>query len=134
MPALFILATLAAAWAAAAAPGLRVPLALLGVAVAPVALALFTAIVTSHRYTGDFCPWLIAAGALGLAALDAEASRWRAAMLSVAALLTAWSAAVSMALALQYQGEMVWGVPDAAKQRYERLRAGADRLLGTAKP
>lgn len=134
MPALFLLATVAAFWAAAAVPALRVPLGLLTVAVLPMALALFTAIVTSHRYTGDFCAWLIAAGALALAALDAEASRHRKAALAVIGVLTTWAVALNLALALQYQGEMVWGVPDEAKQRYERMRERTDRLLGTAKP
>jgi hypothetical protein len=134
MPALFLLATLGAAWAALVAPGLRVPLGLLAAAVAPMTLALLTAIVTSHRYTGDFCPWLIASGALGLAALDTEAARWRRAVLAVTAVLTTWAIVLTLALALHFQGDTVWGVPEETKLRYQRMREQADRLFGVAKP
>jgi hypothetical protein len=130
MPALFLLATAAGLWAALAAPGLRAPLVLLAIAVAPMALALLTAIVTSHRYTGDFCPWLIASAALGLAAIDANPSRWRPWLLGVITALTLWATAVNSGLALKFRGEMVWGIPDAGKQHYLELRDRVDRLLG----
>lgn len=134
MPALFLLATAVGLWAVLAVPGLRVPLALLAVAMAPMALALCTAIVTSHRYTGDFCPWLIAGAALALAAIDAEASRWRGVVLSLAAALVLWGMAVNSGLAFQFRGEMVWGLSDSDRQRYGELRDRVDRFFGIKSP
>lgn len=129
MPGLFALAFVGAAWAFWRAPAARTPLAVLLGGVAPMAAALFTAIVISHRYTGDFCPALIAFAAWGLAALDGE-SRWlRRAGLAIAGLLTIASVAVTLALALYFQGEKVWGVPDDVRQNYQRLQRLVDGLV-----
>lgn len=134
MPALFILAVLGGASAAWRAPILRPALGVLTLALAPMALALFTAVVTSHRYTADFCPFFIAAGAAGLAVWDAEPRLgWRRAFLAGLAVLTMISIAVTLALTLRFQGEMVWGVPEEGKQNYERLRHAVDGFFGTGR-
>jgi hypothetical protein len=131
MPALFALAVAGGAWAFLAAPVLRVPLTVLAVAVAPMALALFTAIVTSHRYTGDFCPILIACGASGLAVLDADPTRWRRAWLALTSALAAASVVLTFLVSVHFQGEVVWGTPEDGKQNYERLRQAVDGFFGT---
>ncbi|MEY2879363.1 MAG: hypothetical protein RLZZ15_1743 [Verrucomicrobiota bacterium] len=134
MPALFALAVAGGGWAWLRAPALRVPLALTWLAVLPMAAALLAAIVTSHRYTADFCPWLIAGAALALAVLDAEAGWRRPAALGLAGALTAISVAVTLALALRFQGAEVWGVPAETKARYQAMRATADRFFGVTAP
>ncbi len=126
MPGLFALAACGGAWALVWAPKFRRPIGLLTAGVLPMALALLTAIVTSHRYTGDFCPYFIALGAFGLAVLDAEARGWRRAFLALASALTAVSLYVTLAIALHFQGEVVWGVPAETKQNYQQLRDRVD--------
>lgn len=129
MPGLFILATAGGLWATGVAQ-LRRPVLLLIVGALPMTLALLTAIVTSHRYTGDFCPFLIATAAFGLSAFDAEPRRWRCAFLSGITVIAALSVFASAALSLQFQGGMVWGVAPEALRNYETLRQKADRLFG----
>lgn len=126
MPGLFALATFGGAWALTWAPKIRRPILVLMAGVMPMALALFTAIVTSHRYTGDFCAFFIATGAWGLAVLDAEARGWRRAFLAIASVLTALSIYVTLATALHFQGAVAWGVPAAAQQNYQQLRDRVD--------
>lgn len=130
MPALFALTVIGGLWALFRAPGLRPAVILLSIGVAPMALALFMAIVTSHRYTGDFCPYLIAMAACGMAAFDAEPRRRRAALLGVTAVLTVASIVVTALLSLEFQGKMVWGTQPAAVRHYQELRTEANRLIG----
>ncbi len=132
MPALFALAVIGGAWASLYAPAARTSLALLTLGVAPMAIALLTAIVTSHRYTGDFCPILIASAAWGLAVLDAEAIWIRRVALVLISMLAAVAIFVTGAISLFFQGDYVWGVPDEVKQNYQHLRDRADHFFGTA--
>lgn len=129
MPGLTALAVVGGLWALLFAPAARRPLAVLALGALPMALALFTAIVTSHRYTADFCPWLIASATFGLAVADAEAPRWRRGFLAGYSLLALASILASLALALRFQGEMVWGVPDEMKQNYQHLRQRMEGLF-----
>jgi len=96
-------------------------------AVIPLCVALFTAVAMSQRYTGDLCPFLIVAAAIGLAAR--ENARTGIVARTAIWTLTLWSILATLALTLQYQGEGVWGVPDDAHARYQHLRSGVDRLL-----
>jgi hypothetical protein len=130
MPALF-LAALASGWALLYAPPSRRPLALLALGVAPMLAALLTAIVTSHRYTGDFCPLLIALAAWGVAACDGESVALRRGFLALVSVLAAFSIFFTLANGLFFQGEYIWGVPDEMKQNYQHLRERVDRLFGT---
>jgi|GEM_PF-1011785 hypothetical protein len=132
MPGLFALATIGAVWALLFAPTVRKPLAVLALGSAPMALALFTAIATSHRYTADFCPCLITLGAFGLAVADAETPRWRKGFLIGYSLLALTSMTATLALALRYQGEMIWGVPDEIKRNYQDLRDRVDVFFSQA--
>ena len=95
-------------------------------AVFPLCLALLTAVVISQRYTGDFCPFLIVVVALGLAAF--EEIRLGAAARTVIWMLTLWSILATLALTFDYR-DSVFGVPDEAHARYQRLRSEMDHLL-----
>jgi hypothetical protein len=130
MPGLFALALVGGIWTYVRSATLRRPLLVLGAALLPMALALFTAVVTSHRYTADFVPWLIAVAALALALLDAESGWRRRAFLAAASTLAILSIAIAAALSLHFQGEQVWGVPDETKQCYQQLRRRVDAFFG----
>jgi hypothetical protein len=130
MPALFILALAGCGRAWLWAPRLRRPIAVLALAILPMTLALFAAIVTSHRYTADFCPFLIACAALGLAVVDAETSRWRAYFQAIVTLLAVTGIAITLAISLYFQGEAVWGVPDEERKNYQQLRRRVNTMFG----
>ena len=132
MPSLFALAVVGCAWGCWRASRVRWPLVILWIAAVPMALALFTAIATSHRYTGDFCPLLIAAAAFAVAVLDADTGRRRRAFLTGASVLTVASIAITLALSLQYQHDTVWGVPESARQNYQHFQQRVDRFFGVA--
>ncbi|MBL9189283.1 MAG: hypothetical protein JNK23_17505 [Opitutaceae bacterium] len=130
MPGLFLLATLGGLAAAITRPATLRPLALLALAVLPMSIALFAAVATAQRYTGDFCPWLIAAAAFGLAAIESATTAWRTTgrVLTLAATLAA--AAVTGAITLHYQGAWLWGVPEETRTRYQAMRRSVDDFLG----
>ena len=81
--------------------GLRVVVAgaLLG------ALPMTAIALVAHRYLADAVPWLVVAGAVGLLALADRLPvlRWRAVVLPVVVVLTAWSAMANAGLAIAYQ-------------------------------
>ncbi len=125
MPALCLLAWGATAWAAMNGAAARVPVTLYWAALTPMALVMFAAIGSTHRYTADFCPFLIGVSAFGLAGL-AHASRWlRIFGLTVVVALTAWVCVLTPVLALHTQGESDWIPPEAAT-RYQALRTRID--------
>lgn len=115
-------------WAAWAGSAARRALFVLVIAALPMSAALCTAIATSHRYTADFCPFLIACAMWGLAAFDT--SRWRAALLSALTILLALTIAITPAIALQYQRAGVWGTPDDIRANDDALGRYFDRLFG----
>lgn len=130
MPGLVFLAVAGGLVALVVAPGGRDSLLVLWVGVLPMALALLAAIATAQRYTGDFCPHLIAAAAYGLAGLELLASARRRLARAAAALCTGAAVAVTFALTLHYQGETLWGVPEEARQNYQQWRRSVDRAFG----
>ncbi|MBL9199524.1 MAG: hypothetical protein JNL39_03415 [Opitutaceae bacterium] len=134
MPSLVVLATLGAAAAALGWRRARPAVAVLWLAALPMSLALFAAVATAQRYTGDFCPWLIAGAAFGLAALDSLAGGWRASVRAVVAALTLAAIAVTGALTLNYQGDYLWGVSEETRARYQVLRTEIDAFFGAPKP
>lgn len=134
MPSLFVLATLGSCAAfVLAAPG-RWSLSVLWAALLPMTLALFAAVATAQRYTGDFVPFLIGAGAFGLAAVERASVRWRLALFPLVTLLTATAVAVTLAITVHYQGDNLWGVPDDVRTNYKALRQRADAFFGVTSP
>lgn len=108
----------------------RVAVFVLTVGCLPMALALFAAIATSHRYTADFCPYLVATAAFGISAIDRCAARLRRLMLGIVGAFGATSVAITIALTLQYQNAMVWGVPEEAVKNYQQLCRRVDHFFG----
>jgi hypothetical protein len=92
-------------------------------------LALFAAVATAQRYTGDFCPILICAATFGLAAVERASLRWRFLLRSLTALATLAAMAVTIALTIHYQGEWLWGVPEETRHNYQALRRRVDTFF-----
>ena len=132
MPGFFALATIACAWAFARRPAARRSAAIIWLAAAPMTLAMFAAVATAERYTADFCPFLICAAALGLAALDSAAPRWRAAGLGALGATTLWACLLGAAMALHYQRDSAWGVPEDVRANYQEMQRRVDAFFGTA--
>ena len=124
MTGLFVLATVACAATAVKPSAARAPILVLWAAIVPCALAMFAAIATSERYTGDFCPFLFCAAAFGLAA-----PRWRPITTAALAAATLWACVLTCAVTIHYQGAMVWGVPADVTQRYQQLRQRVDNFF-----
>ncbi|MFM9078745.1 MAG: hypothetical protein ACKOTE_01190 [Opitutaceae bacterium] len=126
MPGLFLLATAGCLLAFATVPALRVAVAVAWLASIPMSVALFAAVATAQRYTGDFCPLLITAAALGLAGISTLRPAARVIALILAGLATAAAVAVTWALTLHYQGDTLWGVPEETRANYRELRRVVD--------
>lgn len=126
MPSLFGLATLGCLAAVILDRGSRAAIGALWAAALPMSLALFAAIATAQRYTGDFCPFLICAAAFGLAGLELLPRALRVAARAAAALATVAAVAVTAAITLHYQGATLWGVPEDVRQNYQQLRQRVD--------
>jgi len=129
MPALFWLALSGITFCLIAGGGLREAAGVLALSVIPLTAALLAAVAVSQRYTGDFVPFLILASALGLAGLCGKAGRFRGLLAIPVFILVLLSAAITAALALNYQGCEVWGVEKQAQERYVRMKEKADRLF-----
>ena len=129
MPGLFLLATAGCLLAFATVPPLRVPVAVTWSACIPMSLALFAAVATAQRYTGDFCPLLITAAALGLAGISALRPAARVVALVLAGLATAAAVAVTWVLTLHYQGDTLWGVPEETRAQYREMRRAVDETV-----
>jgi hypothetical protein len=129
MPALFCLATLGAASAAARSRAARPPLLVLWAGALPMTLALFAAVATAHRYTGDFCPLFIVSGVFGLVAIDGSASwgrtiaRWATMGLTVVAVF------MTVGLTLDYQGNWAPAMAPEIHARYQRFFHAVDDAL-----
>ena len=130
MPALVWLAVGGGLVALRRAPALRGPLLATWAAAVPMTLAMFAAIAITHRYTADFCPFLIVAAALGLAAGEELNGAWRGAFRALTLVTLVVSVLVTLAITLHYQGQEVWGVPDEIRAKYAALRQGIDLAVG----
>jgi hypothetical protein len=126
MPGLVGLTLLATAWWMLRDRRCAHPLLALWAAVVPMGVAMFAAIAVSHRYTADFCPFLIAAAAFGLAAIESAAPGWRTLGRALLLVLTLGAVLITSGLALGYQGEGVWGVPETTKKKYQHLKQTVD--------
>lgn len=111
-------------------PGSRVPLALVAAALGPMSLALFAAIAISQRYTADFLPGLLVASAFGFASFATLAPAWQRGLRLTVTVLTVLAILISVATALEFQGNGVWGVPADIKARYQSMRQTADTFFG----
>jgi hypothetical protein len=109
---------------------LRMTALVLGLAVLPMSLALFAAIATSQRYTADFLPFMVGAAALGTIMLDAARPALRNLGRLLFVGLTAFAILVSLALALRYQGELIWSIPERVTRDYQEMGRRMDGLLG----
>ena len=95
----------------------------------PMSLALFSAVATSHRYTGDFVPFLICCAAFGLAVIASTPPRWRYLLHPILALLTAIAILQTFAVTLHFQRHLVWGVAEPVRENYQQLRHNIDGLF-----
>ncbi len=134
MPSLFLLATLGSVAAFLLFIESRAPLAVLWAGVLPMTLALFAAVATAQRYTGDFVPFLVAASAFGLAIVEQSARLLRFVLRTITALVTIAAFATSVAITLHYQGDTLWGVPEPVRQNYQILRHRVDAFFGVTSP
>lgn len=125
MTSLFALATLGCAGAALARPTLRLPVLLLWAAAAPMVLFLFAAVATAQRYTGDFCPAIIASAAFGLAAAESAPRLVRGFFRALLVPATLVAILVTLALGLRYQAD-VWGAAPKAHNNYAHLKQRLD--------
>ena len=126
MPGIVVLATLGGLVAWVTSSGSRVALFAIWAAAVPMSLALFAAIATAQRYTGDFVPMLGCGAAFGLAAVEGATGLWRASLQALFGTLVLWSIFLTFAITLHYQREIVWGVPEDRKQDYQHLRQKFD--------
>jgi hypothetical protein len=130
MPVLFLLTTAGCVTAVLGVPTLRSAVMVVWLAVVPMGLALFAAVAAAQRYTGDFVPFLVCGAVLGLAALDRATGRRRAGLRFLIGGVTVCALWVTFALTLHHQREMVWGVPESARQDYQALRHHIDHFFG----
>jgi len=121
MTGLFLLASVGCALAYRNNQAARAPVLILWLAAVPFTLAMSAAIATAERYTGDWVPFLVCAGAFGLAAPS-----WRPLAIATLATATLWACLLTFAMTLHFQGAMVWGVSDHVKQNYQQLRDHVD--------
>lgn len=133
MPGLFAQAIGGTVLAVLAVPALRLPLAVIWAAALPAMIAMLTAISVTQRYTADFCPFLIAASAFGFAAVAALTPGLRRLVSCTATSLGVLGVVVTVLLTLHHQRETVWGVPEEARQSYQRFRADVDAFFGRSK-
>jgi hypothetical protein len=128
MPGLTFLALIGFIIGPAIAAPFRPALGALALAAAPMTVVLLMAVVSSQRYTADFIPIQIVAASAALAAT--ERKRWGTPVRILAAMFLLASIFASFALALHFQGEEVWGVPDSTRTHYRELSRWFDRSFG----
>jgi hypothetical protein len=129
MAGLFLLATAGCAWLAWRDPAARPLVAVLWLSFVPLTLAMCAAIATAERYTGDFVPFVICAGAVGFAGLHR-----RPVFTALFVAATLWSCALHVAVGFHYQGKLVWGVEDGVPERYQKLRTHIDTFFHVSSP
>lgn len=134
MPGLVFLAVVGTVVVAVGSDVLRRPLALLWIAVIPMAFAMLIAVSVTQRYTADFCPFLIAAAACGGVTLDHWRRSWRRVAATIAGVLAVTSAALQGAITLHQQRAVVWGVPAKYQQQYQRWQRQIDAFFGDKEP
>lgn len=127
MTGLFLLASVGSAWAFWRRPIARQAILVLWLAFIPLCLALCAAVATAERYTGDFVPFLICAGAYSLASLP-----WGRCTKLLFGITTLWACAITVAVTVNYQGCVIWGVPPEVTADYLELCKRVDRFFGVS--
>ena len=104
------------------------PVVLLLLSAIPLTGILLATVVVSHRYTADFCPLFVGLAAFGLVALESRLSESKSRFLLFTreylflCVLLFVSIFTTANIALGYQGKGVWGVPESATARFEKLQ------------
>jgi hypothetical protein len=129
MPGLVALAVLGGIAAFVTYPRQRILIVVTWLAGVPMSLAMFTAIAITHRYTADFCPFLLMCAAVGVVGTDYAAPAWRRLLRTVIGAGTVASVLITFAITLHYQGVDVWGVPDEVRTKYAAMRQGVDTVV-----
>jgi hypothetical protein len=129
MPGLVALATLGGIAAFHRLKRLRILILATWLAGIPMTLAMFAAIAITHRYTADFCPFLIMAAALGVIGIEHASAGWRRLLQMIVSAGTVAAVLITFAITLHYQGQDVWGVPDEVRANYASLRRGFDTVV-----
>ena len=70
----------------------------------------------------------------GLATYVSRPRRGRAAGCVALSAATLWACLLSAAMALHYQRDSVWGVPEEVRQNYQRLRHRVDVFFDASPP
>ncbi len=82
----------------------------------------------SQRYLHDLYPFLVVASAAGVCRITtAPSARIDAAAMLV---LTVIGVTLNCAFALEFQREIVWGVPKAKQEQWARIRSQIDQFCG----
>jgi hypothetical protein len=129
MPGLFALATFGGIASFVRLPTMRLLIATTWAAGVPMSLAMFTAIAITHRYTADFCPFLLIAAAFGVVGIESLPDFWRGGSRAVILAATMCGVLITFAITLHYQGFEVWGVPDDVRENYLALGRKVDDFL-----
>lgn len=130
MPALVYLAAIAVAIALLRPTPARPAVALLCVSAIPFTLAMLMAIAVTQRYTGDFCPFLIALGAMGVSLIGGLGSRLKIACVAVLMTSVGVGTIAEAAMTLHTQRAIVWGVPAEVQQQYRSWQHRIDTWFG----
>ncbi len=118
MTGLCVLAVAGVAFAMRHRP-VRRAVAVTWISAVPMIIAMLMAVALAHRYTADFCPFLMAAAAFGVVAFEACGRHVKVAFGTVLVIATAWSIFLNAAITLHYQGAVIWGTPDETRARYQ---------------
>ena len=87
----------------------------------------------SHRYEHDWFPLLVVAGAVGVAWLQAQSPpRFGRLWKVLVSILLLWSIPASLSLALIFQREVTWGIPEAQRVKYGVFQQKVDNLFRPA--
>ncbi|MFA5264595.1 MAG: hypothetical protein WC378_12305 [Opitutaceae bacterium] len=132
MPALFIFATLGCIVVCVREPRLRSASGVLWLSFAPTAFLLFSAVVLSQRYTGDFCPFLICGSCLCLATIAATWTKGRTISIILASTLSLLSVMVMAGICIRFQSTDGCGADPSGMKRYQDFDYRVDALFSTA--
>ncbi len=130
MPALVFLATIALVVGLLRPTPVRPTVVLLCISAVPFTVALLMAIAVTQRYTGDFCPFLIAMGAVGVSLIGGLEARLKIACVAVLIASLGVGTIVEAAMTLHTQRAVVWGVPADLQQQYRTWQHRIDAWFG----
>lgn len=103
MPGLLIVCFLGSIYTLYRSTKLQVAIVILWGSVTPMMIILLSAVVVSHRYTGDFCPFLISTSAVSLATLSGYLSRFSRYVIGVISVVTCFSILITVMWCFRFQ-------------------------------